>query len=135
MPSAEVILWSRLKARQLLGVKFCRQYGVGAFSLDFCAPEVKLAIELDGDTHLSLEAKRLDAEREVYIESFGIRIIRFTNGNIFENLQTVLDAIAKEIEGRLPALGSHRRSTVQTSEPPFAAPLRKGGKGQRKSRA
>ncbi len=48
MPSAEVVLWSKLKARQLLSCKFRRQYGVGPFVIDFYSPEIKLGIELEG---------------------------------------------------------------------------------------
>ncbi len=51
MPDAEVILWSRLKGRQLLGCKFRRQYSVGAYVVDFFSVEIKLAIEVDGDSH------------------------------------------------------------------------------------
>ena len=43
MPEAEVILWSRLKGRQLLGCKFRRQYSVGSFVIDFFSVEIKLA--------------------------------------------------------------------------------------------
>jgi len=46
MPPAELILWSKLKGRKLLGCKFRRQYGIDAYSLDFYSPEVKLAVEL-----------------------------------------------------------------------------------------
>ena len=55
MPKAEVLLWLRLKGRQMLGCKFRRQYSVGAFVLDFYSPGIKLGIELDGDTHFQEE--------------------------------------------------------------------------------
>lgn len=48
MTSAEIALWLRLKGRQLGGVKFRRQFGVGSFVLDFYAPALRLGIELDG---------------------------------------------------------------------------------------
>ena len=51
MPPAEIILWSRLKGRQLEGYKFRRQSGVEHFVLDFYGPELKLAVEIDGDSH------------------------------------------------------------------------------------
>jgi very-short-patch-repair endonuclease len=79
MPRAEVILWSRLKGRQLLGCKFRRQYGVGAFVIDFYSPEIKLGIELDGDSHFEEGRREYDQRRQAFIESFGIRIIRFVN--------------------------------------------------------
>jgi very-short-patch-repair endonuclease len=98
MPPAEILLWSRLRAKQLLGMKFRRQYSVGPYSLDFYCPEIRLAIELDGDSHFTDEAKRLDRERQTWIESFGIRFLRFTNTDVHENLKGVIHAIARAIE-------------------------------------
>ncbi len=51
MPEAEVILWSKLQSRQVDGLKFRRQYSVGRFVVDFYCSELKLAIEVDGDSH------------------------------------------------------------------------------------
>ncbi|MBI5422403.1 endonuclease domain-containing protein [Candidatus Peregrinibacteria bacterium] len=95
MPKAEIILWSRLKGGQLKGLKFRRQYGVGPFVIDFYCPEHKLAIELDGDSHCTPEAEKYDQDRQSYIESFGIKFLRFTNADIYENLGEVLWKIAE----------------------------------------
>jgi very-short-patch-repair endonuclease len=97
MPSAEVLLWMRLKGRQLLECKFRRQYSVGAFVVDLYAAEIKLGIELDGDSHFQEGAREYDRERQAYIESFGIRIIRFLNNDIYENLDGVIEGIEREI--------------------------------------
>jgi very-short-patch-repair endonuclease len=97
MPDAEVILWSRLKGRQLLGCKFRRQYSVGAFVIDFFSVEVKLAIELDGDSHFQPSAPEYDQKRQQFIASFGIRIMRILNTEIYENLDGVLEMIGREI--------------------------------------
>jgi very-short-patch-repair endonuclease len=103
MPRAEVILWSRLKGRQLLGCKFRRQYGVGAFVIDFYSPGVQLGIELDGDSHFQEGRPEYDRRRQAFIESFGIKILRFLNEEIYENLDGVLELIAREIiERRTP---------------------------------
>jgi very-short-patch-repair endonuclease len=59
MPDAEVMLWSRLKCRQLLKCKFRRQYSVGSFVLDFFSAEIKLGIELDGHSHFSKRCPRI----------------------------------------------------------------------------
>jgi len=98
MPRAEVILWSKLRARQIEGYKLRRQYSVGPYVLDFYCPAVKLAIELDGDSHFGEDAENKDARRQGYIESFGIRFLRFTNIDVFNNLEAVLDKIAETIE-------------------------------------
>jgi very-short-patch-repair endonuclease len=100
MPSAEVLLWVRIKGRQMLGCKFRRQHGVGAFAIDFYSAEIKLAIELDGDSHFQEGARQYDQERQKFIESFGIKIVRFLNSDIYENLDGVLEAIGHEIVER-----------------------------------
>ena len=96
MPTAEVILWSRLKGRQLHGCKFRRQYSVGSFVIDFLSVEIKLGIELDGDSHVQPGAK-YNRKRQQFIESFGIRIVRILNTEVYENLDGVLEMIAREV--------------------------------------
>ena len=100
MPKAEVLLWSRLRVKQLSGLKFRRQYSIGPFAVDFYCPELKLAIELDGESHSQEESLQRDAERQGYIEGFGIRFLRFTNNEIYDNLEGVLMEIAR-IAGKI----------------------------------
>jgi very-short-patch-repair endonuclease len=100
MPPAEVILWSRLKGRQLLGCKFRRQYSVGSFVIDFFSVEIKLGIELDGDGHFQPGAPEYDRKRQQFIESFGIRIVRILNTEVYENLDGVLEMIGREVLNR-----------------------------------
>ena len=97
MPDAEVILWSRLKGRQLLGCKFRRQHSVGAFVIDFYSPEIRLAIELDGDSHFREGAREYDQQRTQFIERFGIRVMRILNSDVYENLGGVLEMIGNEV--------------------------------------
>ncbi len=97
MPVAEMIIWSRLRGRQLLGCKFRRQYSVGTYMLDFYSPEVKLAIELDGDSHFQPGAREYDARRQDFIESFGIHVVRVLNCDVYENLDGVLEMIGREV--------------------------------------
>ena len=70
-PEAELVIWSRLKAKQLLGHKFRRQYSVGAYVIDFYCPGLKLAIEIDGDSHFQEDAR----DKDEYPPSFhrGVR--------------------------------------------------------------
>ncbi|WP_165229230.1 endonuclease domain-containing protein [Aquisphaera insulae] len=98
MPLAEVLLWSQLRRGQLLGYRFRRQYSVGSFIVDFYCPRLKLAIELDGDSHFSEEAKAYDARRQHFIEEFGIRFLRFTNQDVLDNMDGVLEVIARAVE-------------------------------------
>lgn len=94
---AERLLWQRLKGKQIAGVKFRRQHSVDEFILDFYAPSVKLAIEIDGPTHLSDAAKEYDAVRSKHIELFGIRILRVTNVDVYTNIEGVLLKIESTI--------------------------------------
>lgn len=72
---AEKRLWSRLRKRQLLGVKFRRQYPVGPYIADFAAPERMLVIELDGGQHAEQES--YDRDRDNYLRRQGFRILRY----------------------------------------------------------
>ena len=101
MPRAEVMLWSKIKGRQLKEYKFRRQYSVGKFVIDFYCPELKLAIEIDGETHfVNDEAKKYDEERQAFIESFGICFVRFTNTEIYKNLKGVLQKLETVLPSR-----------------------------------
>ncbi|MBI5816559.1 MAG: endonuclease domain-containing protein [Nitrospinae bacterium] len=97
MPDAEVILWSKLKNRQVLGAKFRRQYGIEEYAVDFFCPELRLAIELDGDTHFIDDAQVKDKRRQEKMEMFGIQFLRFYNNDIYKNLRGVLTALEKRI--------------------------------------
>jgi very-short-patch-repair endonuclease len=97
MPEAEVILWSKLKGRQLQGCKFRRQYSVGSYVIDFFSAEIKLGVELDGDSHFEIGAQEYDQKRRRFIETFGISIVRFLNTEIYENLYGVLEMIGREV--------------------------------------
>ena len=99
LPNAEVLLWMRLSHRQILGYKFRRQYSVDRFVIDFYCPELKLAIEIDGDGHFAPLARLYDCDRQQHIESFGIRFLRFMNEDVYYNLDAVLDEIIRTIRG------------------------------------
>jgi len=96
IPEAEVILWSRLQGRHFGNKKFRRQYSIGPYVVDFYCPELKLAIEVDGDSHFTNEAEAYDRERTIFIESAGIRVIRFTNEEVRKHLFEVLAVIERE---------------------------------------
>ncbi len=84
---AEVILWEEIRNRKLGGLKFRRQYPVLGFILDFYCAEKSLGIELDGSIHVT--QKEYDEWREKLIQEKGIRIARFSNQEIVENLEDV----------------------------------------------
>lgn len=88
---AEARLWFYLKESKLKGRKFRRQHSIGPFIVDFYCPEERLIIELDGAIHEMRQD--YDASRTRFLESYGFRVIRFENRDIFEIPQAVLDAI------------------------------------------
>ena len=91
--TTESLLWSRLRNRQILNLKFRRQYSILNYIVDFYCPELNLALEVDGDTHCNESARLYDASRTREIESLGVKIIRFTNNDIYENLDGVIETI------------------------------------------
>ena len=97
MPPAEVILWSKLRGKNIQGYKFRRQYSVGTYIVDFYCAELKLAIEIDGESHFTAGSKDRDRRRQEFIESAGIRLLRFTNRDVYERLEGVLAAIMERL--------------------------------------
>lgn len=82
---AEKVMWSQLRNRLFLGIKFKRQYSVDNYVIDFYAPELKLAIELDGTIHNEPEQIEYDKIRQAQIEKLGIKFIRITNEELLSN--------------------------------------------------
>jgi very-short-patch-repair endonuclease len=96
MTPPEHMLWSKLRAGRLMGIKFVRQMVFGPFYVaDFAAREQRLVIELDGESHAAQE--EADARRTAYMESKGFRVIRFTNSEVMTNMDGVLRAILVEL--------------------------------------
>src|SRR5688572_23095747 len=87
---AEAALWKALQRGQLEDRKFRRQHSFGKYILDFYCPKESLAVELDGRHHFSDAGFVADSERTVFLESNGIRVLRFENKDVFEQLEGVL---------------------------------------------
>ena len=90
---AEASLWSMLKGSKLEGRKFRRQHSVGDYILDFYCPAERLAVELDGQVHRSERAELYDYERKLFLNYYGILVIRFENYLVFEEPEYVLGNI------------------------------------------
>jgi len=91
LTSAEAILWSHLRNRQLGGLKFRRQHPIGPFIADFYCAEKRLIVEVDGDIH-NLQMEQ-DQARTSQFESYGYYVIRFRNEQVEQELESVLEAI------------------------------------------
>ena len=94
---AEKVIWGKIRNRQIEDCKFRRQYSVDKYVIDFYSPILKLAIEIDGESHFEEGAAEYDRERQSYIESLGIKFIRFTNNDVYENLDGVLVRIVLKV--------------------------------------
>ena len=95
---AEEVLWQKLRNRKLNGHKFCRQVPIGPFIVDFCCREKKLVIEVDGLVHK--KQQEYDNEREKILIATGYSIVRFTNGEVFNDLPSVLERILSSLDNK-----------------------------------
>jgi very-short-patch-repair endonuclease len=82
---AEATFWKAVQNKNLDGRKFRRQHSVGKYILDFYCPSEKLAVELDGAVHFNDAARQYDCERKLFLQSCGIRVLRFENRLVFED--------------------------------------------------
>jgi len=99
MPPAEVLLWYELKGKKILGYKFRRQYSINKYIVDFYCSKVRLAIEIDGDSHfIDNKSIECDKKREEFIKSNNINFLRFTNLEIYYDLEKVLKKITKYLK-------------------------------------
>ncbi|AFZ56180.1 endonuclease domain-containing protein [Anabaena cylindrica FACHB-243] len=97
IPPAEKIVWAKLRSQQVEGCKFRRQYSIDRFVVDFYSCELKLAIEIDGDSHYQEGIPEYDWERQVFLESKGTKILRFTNQEVYQNVDGVVDKIREVV--------------------------------------
>ena len=95
MTPAEKVLWNRLNKSQL-GVRFKAQHPIDIFIADFYCHKYKLIVEVDGEIHLS--QKEDDENRTAELERFGLTVIRFTNKEVLNDVEKVVDEIRKIID-------------------------------------
>ena len=88
----EKVLWFHLRNRRLSGHRFLRQYSIGQYIIDFYCPKQKLAIELDGSQHL--ERIEYDQCRSNYLQSLGLKVIRYNDTEVLRQLNSVLENIS-----------------------------------------
>jgi len=90
---AEHLLWQYLKKYRCEGLIFRRQHPLDLFIVDFYCHKLKLVIEVDGDIHLTKENIEYDENRTGELERFGIKVIRFKNEEIMNDLEQVISNI------------------------------------------
>jgi very-short-patch-repair endonuclease len=97
MTNAEELLWKELKNKEIFKDRWKRQHPIDIFIVDFYCHKHKLVVKVDGEVHLQEEVMERDHGRKHDIEKLGIKIIRFTNNEIFEEIESVKSRILKEI--------------------------------------
>ncbi|HBH26468.1 MAG TPA: hypothetical protein DDX54_03595 [Rhodospirillaceae bacterium] len=107
---AETKLWTHLRAGQT-GHSFRKQYPIYPYIADFACPERGLIVEVDGDTHTPDTAEH-DAERTIFLEARGFRVIRFSNREVLENPEGVTETIRHALR----------------EDPPLTPPSARGGR-------
>lgn len=76
-------------------MKFRRQHNIKNFIVDFYCDEIKLIIEIDGDVHANEKQENYDKNRQCILESMGFKMTRYTNDEVFNNLEGVLEDILR----------------------------------------
>ncbi|HEY0735688.1 MAG TPA: endonuclease domain-containing protein [Herpetosiphonaceae bacterium] len=92
---AEDVLWGRLRNRQIGNFKFRRQHTIHGFIVDFCCLEKFLVIEIDGPIHQ--QQIEYDAQRSEILQRLGYQVIRYTNVQVMQNVETVLESIRQHL--------------------------------------
>ena len=107
MTPAEALLWRSLRRSRAGGWKWRRQQGIGPFVLDFYCPALRLCIELDGSAHDY--TYEYDEQRTAYLNAQDIRVVRFTNDQVFNSYEGVVAEIIR--------ICSERNGKIQTPPP------------------
>jgi very-short-patch-repair endonuclease len=95
-------------------VQFYRQKPLGRYIVDFYAPSVRLVVEVDGSQHFAVEQTAYDSQRTAYLESQGLRVLRFTNLEVLQETKSVVEAIYEAV--------------LKAKNSPLIPPLPKGGR-------
>jgi very-short-patch-repair endonuclease len=96
----ELKVWREILSNKKTGYKFTRQKPIKNFILDFYSSELLLGIEIDGDSHFEPNNKRYDKKRTLLVGKYHIKIIRYTNKDVMENIEGVHEDVMREIEKR-----------------------------------
>jgi len=94
----EQILWLQLRKKRFLSYKFRRQFPIEPYVVDFICLELKLIIELDGSQHS--EQVDQDAERTLFLNQCGFKVVRFWNNEVINNLDGVMESLQLLVDAR-----------------------------------
>ena len=91
---AEVLFWRQIRAKKF-GYHFYRQKPLGNYIVDFYCPALKLVVEIDGSSHQ--DRKQYDKLREEFLQSIGLRVIRFPDAEIKDNIHNVIKILKEKV--------------------------------------
>ncbi|KKQ77713.1 MAG: hypothetical protein A3A96_03795 [Candidatus Zambryskibacteria bacterium RIFCSPLOWO2_01_FULL_39_39] len=94
---AEKKLWEFLRGKRFHGLKFHRQFSIGAYILDFYCPQIRLGIELDGSIHTKNKSVLYDKDRGSVLQTSNVNLIRFWNNEVENDIERVLEKILFKI--------------------------------------
>jgi isoleucyl-tRNA synthetase len=116
MTPEEKKLWNKLKNKQLAGLKFRRQHVIGFYIVDFVHIRSKTVIEIDGGYHLRKDQKLQDEKRQAFLNEHDFNILRFTNSEMNDDLETVLENIEASITRKMRSSGANPAEEIKSSE-------------------
>lgn len=97
MTDAERLIWRKIRGRQIKGLQFYRQKPIGEYIVDFYCPKIKLVLEVDGGQHYQDRNIFRDKDRSDYLNKIGFKVLRFTNIEVFKNIEGVINKVWEEI--------------------------------------
>ena len=115
------ILWSELRRRQLMGLRFRRQVPLGSHIVDFACLERRFIVEVDGLQHSETRAQTKDAERTAWLQAQGFKVFRAWNGEIRDNLNGVLESMLGEMGLLAPTMTWFGDDKTASASPPSGA--------------
>jgi very-short-patch-repair endonuclease len=94
---AEIVLWNRIRNRQIDGYKFARQVPISGYICDFVCRELGLIVEVDGGQHNESES---DAVRDRRLTEQGYKVVRFWNNDVLGNIEGVITVLQGKLSDR-----------------------------------
>jgi very-short-patch-repair endonuclease len=113
---AEALLWSKLRDRQILNLKFRRQHPISFYFADFACLEIGLVIELDGGQHAQDAHSSDDSKRESDMAALGFTTLRFWNNAVLSQTDAVLEKILRTAQSLTPTLSRKREREQENSK-------------------
>ena len=120
---SEKLMWNWLRGRRFSSYKFRRQVPMGSYFLDFFCPEARVDVEVDGFQHGYPGQREFDTQRDAWLESHGVKVLRFWNSQLRREQQYVRDVIWRVLHERAPRrLPEYFRPGVCSSNNPMQGP-------------